>query len=154
MPKYCYFLGWTGGETGHAAFWYNAVPNTTEWTWNNETGIILPNFVTAEQEIKITAAEDLNNPARWVINLAKGDDFPKTASVKNHVAPMDFGGSAKLFDGDATVIIKVDNEEIDPSTIHFNNKGVYSLSGQYMGNSVDGLQKGIYIVNGKKVVIK
>ena len=65
-----------------------------------------------------------------------------------------FGYQANLFDGEATTIIKVDNEEIDPSTIHFNNKGIYSLSGQYMGNSVDGLQKGIYIVNGKKMVIK
>mgnify|MGYP007069897433 CR=1 FL=1 len=153
MPKYSYFLGWDS-KKGKAAFWYNAVPNTTEWTWNNETGIILPNFVTAEQEIKITAATNLNNPARWVINLKNGDDFPKTTSVKNHVTAMDFGGSAKLFDGEATVIIKVDNEVIDPSTIHFNNKGVYSLSGQYMGNSVEGLQKGIYIVNGKKMVIK
>lgn len=153
MPKYSYFLGWDS-KKGKAAFWYNAVPNTTEWTWNNETGIILPNFVTAEQEIKITAATNLNNPARWVINLKNGDDFPKTTSVKNHVTAMDFGGSAKLFDSEATVIIKVDNDVIDPSSIHFNNKGVYSLSGQYMGNSVDGLQKGIYIVNGKKMVIK
>ena len=153
MPKYSYFLGWDS-KKGKAAFWYNAVPNTTEWTWNNETGIILPNFVTAEQEIKITAATNLNNPARWVINLKNGDDFPKTTSVKNHVTAMDFGGSAKLFDGEATVIIKVDNDVIDPSSIHFNNKGVYSLSGQYMGNSTEGLQKGIYIVNGKKMVIK
>ena len=154
MPKYSYFLGWDSTKK-RAAFWYNAVNNTQHWTWNNETGIILPNFVTAEQEIKITAAEDLENPARWVINLKNGDDFPKTASVKNHVTAMDFGGSAKLFDGDATVIIKVDNDVIDPSTIHFNsNKGVYSLSGQYMGKSTDGLKKGIYIVNGKKMVIK
>lgn len=153
MPKYSYFLGWDSTKN-RAAFWYNAVPNPNEWTWNNETGIILPNFVTAEQEIKITAAEDLNNPARWVINLEKGDDFPKTSSVKNHVTAMDFGSSSKLFDGDATVIIKVDNDVIDPSSIHFNNKGVYSLSGQYMGNSVEGLQKGIYVVNGKKMVIK
>lgn len=31
---------------------------------------------------------------------------------------------------------------------------VYSVSGQYVGNTTKGLQKGIYIVNGKKVVIK
>lgn len=31
---------------------------------------------------------------------------------------------------------------------------VYSISGQYVGNTTKGLQKGIYIVNGKKIVIK
>ena len=31
---------------------------------------------------------------------------------------------------------------------------VYSLGGQYLGGSTDGLPKGIYIVNGKKLVIK
>jgi len=30
---------------------------------------------------------------------------------------------------------------------------VYSISGQYVGNTTNGLQKGIYIVNGKKIVI-
>lgn len=32
--------------------------------------------------------------------------------------------------------------------------GVYSISGQYMGNSVEGLPKGVYIMGGKKLVIK
>lgn len=33
-------------------------------------------------------------------------------------------------------------------------KGVYTISGQLVGNSTDGLSKGVYIVNGKKVVVK
>ena len=32
--------------------------------------------------------------------------------------------------------------------------GVYTISGQYVGTSLDNLQKGIYIVNGKKVIKK
>lgn len=31
---------------------------------------------------------------------------------------------------------------------------VYSVSGQYLGSSVETMPKGLYIVNGKKVVIK
>ena len=31
---------------------------------------------------------------------------------------------------------------------------VYNLNGQLVGDSIDGLAKGIYIVNGKKVIIK
>ena len=31
---------------------------------------------------------------------------------------------------------------------------VYNLQGQYVGSSLQGLSKGIYIINGKKVIIK
>lgn len=34
------------------------------------------------------------------------------------------------------------------------NGNVYNLNGQLMGNSTVGLRKGIYIVNGKKIVVK
>lgn len=33
-------------------------------------------------------------------------------------------------------------------------KGVYNLRGEYLGQGVEGLQKGLYIVDGKKVIIK
>lgn len=148
MPEFSYFLGWDS-KNKRAAFWYNAVADKQNYTWNNETGIIMPNFSTS---VKIDPASSLADPARWIISL-HADDI-KEAATKNRMTESMFGYQANLFDGEATTIIKVDNEVIDPSTIHFNNKGVYSLSGQYMGNSVEGLQKGIYIVNGKKMVIK
>lgn len=34
------------------------------------------------------------------------------------------------------------------------NLRVYNLNGQYVGNSLEGLAKGVYLVNGKKVVKK
>lgn len=34
------------------------------------------------------------------------------------------------------------------------NLRVYNLNGQYVGNSLEGLAKGVYVVNGKKVVKK
>lgn len=34
------------------------------------------------------------------------------------------------------------------------NMGVYNLQGQHVGNGVEGLKKGLYIVGGKKVIIK
>lgn len=34
------------------------------------------------------------------------------------------------------------------------DKGAYNLQGQYVGQGVEGLKKGIYIVGGKKVIIK
>ena len=32
------------------------------------------------------------------------------------------------------------------------HKGVYSLDGRYLGTTLNGLSKGVYIVNGKKMV--
>ena len=32
--------------------------------------------------------------------------------------------------------------------------GVYTISGQYAGDSAEGLPKGVYIVGGKKVIVK
>ncbi len=32
--------------------------------------------------------------------------------------------------------------------------GVYNLSGQYVGDTVDGLPRGLYIVNGEKTLVK
>jgi hypothetical protein len=34
------------------------------------------------------------------------------------------------------------------------NGRVYNLNGQYVGNSLNGLQPGLYIQNGKKIVVK
>lgn len=54
--------------------------------------------------------------------------------------------AAKLnFDGETTGINNIETE----ATV---NGKVYNLNGQYVGNSLNGLKKGIYVVNGKKVI--
>ena len=54
--------------------------------------------------------------------------------------------AAKLnFDGETTGI---NNIETNAAV----NGKVYNLNGQYIGNSLNGLKKGIYVVNGKKVI--
>ena len=44
-------------------------------------------------------------------------------------------------------------ESINGNTAQANGK-VYTLAGQYVGNSTKGLMKGMYVVNGKKIVVK
>lgn len=44
-------------------------------------------------------------------------------------------------------------ENINGATAQANGK-VYTLAGQYVGNSTKGLMKGIYVINGKKIVVK
>lgn len=54
--------------------------------------------------------------------------------------------AAKLnFDSETTGINNIETE----ATV---NGKVYNLNGQYVGNSLNGLKKGIYVVNGKKVI--
>jgi len=45
-------------------------------------------------------------------------------------------------------------ETINSQFSIINSQRVYNLQGQYMGESLDGLHAGVYIVNGKKVNIK
>lgn len=54
--------------------------------------------------------------------------------------------AAKLnFDGETTGINSIETNAAV-------NGKVYNLNGQYVGNSLNGLKKGIYVVNGKKVI--
>ncbi len=148
MPQYSYFLGWDS-NANKAAFWYNKVNDPANYTWNNETGIICPNFITSTQ---IYGAQGLDDPARWKIELKGGDDIKGAAvRMKNVTADSMFGYDMNLFD-EATAIEFVENEATD--MIESSKKGVYNISGQYMGTSLNGLSKGIYIVNGKKIAVK
>ena len=45
-------------------------------------------------------------------------------------------------------------ETVTVSSVTPDKQGVYSLSGQRLGDTVDGLSKGVYIVNGRKIVVK
>ena len=57
---------------------------------------------------------------------------------------MDFNGNMET-----TAIDRLDNEVIIPA-----NSKIYNMNGQLVGKSLNGLSKGMYIVNGKKIVIK
>lgn len=55
----------------------------------------------------------------------------------------------------AALNINIDDETTGINNIETNaavNGKVYNLNGQYVGNSLNGLKKGIYVVNGKKVI--
>ena len=53
-----------------------------------------------------------------------------------------------VIDGTATGI-----EDLEIDGVKANGR-VYNLNGQYVGNSLNGLQPGLYIQNGKKIVVK
>ena len=54
---------------------------------------------------------------------------------------------ALIIDGET--ITAIDEVEEDPEA---GTNAVYSVSGMYMGNDINALPSGVYIVNGKKII--
>lgn len=54
-----------------------------------------------------------------------------------------------IIDGEPTQITNLDGQDIVPV-----GKAIYNLNGQYMGTSIDKLNRGIYVIGGKKFVVK
>ena len=70
----------------------------------------------------------------------------RAAFVLNPATPL--AGIKVVIDGTTTGI-----EDLVVDGVKANGR-VYNLNGQYVGNSLNGLQPGLYIQNGKKVVVK
>ena len=146
MPVNCYFLGWDSrlnNGKGGAAFWYNKLQDTQDWNWNNETGIIIPNFNTSQE---IDPAGGPDDPARWIITGLAGDDIKTSTGAGAKKYSMLFGDDS-VDSGEATGISEMPVSEVDENS-------VYDLQGTEVGRSLRGLSKGVYIKNGKKYVVK
>lgn len=109
--------------------------------------------------------------ACWIGSWAKGK---QTTTING----LTIGKSAKkiTFSGEKAMIVYADGSKqtenmglIQLSFTYSTNGGikkietaeqklvdtrVYNLNGQYVGTTLNGLSKGVYIVNGKKVVVK
>ena len=107
----------------------------------------------------------------WVGSWAKGE---QTITING----LTIGKSAKkiTFSGEKAMIVYADGSKqtenmglIQFSFTYSTNGGikkietaeqklvdtrVYNINGQYVGTTLNGLSKGVYIVNGKKVVVK
>ena len=90
---------------------------------------------------------DTSSPAATIYQ--GGSTMGKTITniTQNEDGSIDFDFMGGSNDNIISGIHFVENDET-PSF----GQGVYSLDGRYMGTSVNGLDKGIYIVNGKKIV--
>lgn len=79
------------------------------------------------------------------------DDFQNYAQSKYVFVFDDMGVTEFGENGD--MVTAIDNLDGEDLTVGADSK-VYNMSGQYVGNSLNGLGKGMYIVNGKKFVVK
>lgn len=77
------------------------------------------------------------------------NDGSRLKGFRAYMKMPDGNVSAKINSGDVTSgIISLERD------IQLRHKGVYDLCGRYMGDSAENLRHGIYIVNGRKTVIK
>ena len=146
LPQYCYFLGWDS-KNSRAAFWYNRVPNLASQDWNNQTGIICPNFNTSKT---IDPATSLSDPARWILAASdvKNDDLVGVASgAKKSLMDMDFGSIDVVVSGIGQINLDRSADKAVQEDV------IYDLRGVRMNRPLSRLTKGVYIVNGKKYVV-
>ena len=90
---------------------------------------------------------DTSSPAATIYQGGTTMGKPITNITQNEDGSIDFDFMGGSNDNIITGIHFVENDEV-PSF----GRGVYSLDGRYLGASANGLDKGIYIVNGKKIV--
>lgn len=156
-PAYCYYLGLKDGK---ASFKWQTKASTKN-SWKAYTSIIVVGLdgekATDSETLNTTSEHNANvqidKHAEVTINgenyyfsfLNDLDDFATSAGVKE----MSLSFVSVDEDGNATAITRVNGEEFDGKV-----NAVYSISGQNMGNSVNGLAKGMYIINGKKYMVK
>ena len=102
-------------------------------------------FANNKQTVKI----DGNVTDKTVTEITFDGDNVTLSYADNSSETRDMSLVSLSFSYDSTTGIN-NIEEVKKSL-----KGkVFNLNGQLVGNSLDGLSKGIYIVNGKKVIIK
>ena len=138
IPTYAYYLGKAKSGGKHKFFRHTA---STAKNWSKYSCIILP------------------NPGKlyWDTNDSYTPKFPIAAQDDSF---KDGTGSAKAtsyemyFDeSEVTGIREIENGSAAYYETIGNGK-VYNVNGQYVGTSLEGLAKGMYIVNGKKYIVK
>ena len=90
---------------------------------------------------------DTSSPAATIYQGGSTMGKPITNITQNEDGSIDFDFMGGSNDNIISGIHFVENDEMSSF-----GQGVYSLDGRYMGTSANGLEKGIYIVNGKKIV--
>ncbi len=143
LPKYAYYLG---QKNGKRSFFYDT---TGTRKWNRFSAIIGGRCPTdnAITYIGFDHGTSSKTVSTVTILMRNADDSfnPANNDVKVNFT---FEGE----DGfDETVAIESINGEAVNSAVEGD---VYTVTGQFVGKSVNGLSKGLYIVNGKKVMVK
>ena len=94
-----------------------------------------------------------------IINETEIDKFVSNLTFNGNNVTLQFDDNTSLTEDMSKVSISLSYENTTGITNikSMDNSGkskVYNLNGQYMGKDANALNKGVYIINGKKTVIK
>lgn len=94
-----------------------------------------------------------------IINGTEIDKFVSNLTFNGNNVTLQFDDNTSLTEDMSKVSISLSYENTTGITniTSMDNSGkskVYNLNGQYMGKNANALNKGVYIINGKKTVIK
>lgn len=160
LPHYSYFLGWDSQNNCAKFYYHNGNFDTidNEMRWANGTGVIVPVLAGDLSEGKfrydVTVASDMANPAQWkLLETFADDSFKHTGggTAKQYVMDFNAPDMIAVDDSEVTGIANVDATD---NVVINGSADVYTVNGQKVGTSLEELPKGIYIVNGKKFIVK
>lgn len=136
IPMYGFFLGVQKNTKKHLFF--RATSAGREWTRYSA-------LMAGRSAGSIVISPDANEDNIYLDFSCDNDYFgAETGTPSAAKVAMSFGD-----DGNTTGIIDINNVEK-----HVTGGAVYSISGKYMGTSVEGLPKGAYIMDGRKFVVR
>ena len=152
LPSFSYYM------TGHKWYYFKKVQsdaNYDKYKWNQYVCIINVNSTQdADHSIKPnetgvdSKGHAVFNQSLYIEYTSGHDDaFTSANGAPRFMIVME--GDENGIDGNTTAIDRIDGVDITPM-----NSRIYGMNGQYVGNSLEGLPQGIYIVNGKKVFVK
>ena len=160
LPQYCFYM--SKGK------WYRYTDTSKGYTWDPYKCIIMatqeiddghsngggyrdnehsnyPNIVSGTTDL-------LDGEFRIGFLDGRDDDDFQNMQASEYVFSFDDGITVYNEDGyEVTAIESIDGESMTATPV---NGKVYNMSGQLVGTSLERLGKGMYIVNGKKYVVK
>ena len=124
-------------------FWHDGEMDQLNRSWNTCTAIICPNWTdTGFADLSDIQLETMH----WNLGgFTQDDSYASAGGTSTSAVEMVFNaetdGISKIHMADGEVMTSV-------------NGKVYNINGQQMGADASSLPKGIYIVNGKKFIVK
>lgn len=171
LPRYCFYQSkgtWYRNTNENNYQWsaykcvIMAVPTVAETSYsgyeghNGQNYRVNPSALGAIEGGKsfypsVTGTDKLNGTLKIVFADGRDDDdFQTSGSNARYAFAFDDGIMEYDENGEeVTAIDRLDGGDIVPT-----DGKVYNMAGQYVGNNLNALGSGLYIVNGKKIVVK
>lgn len=127
MQQYCYYLGATPGDPDTHKLFFQV---GTTGNWKPYTCIVIPSDGKADYDTFFDPNRNSANKAKAISSYLGTDSYEEEGN------------------GGITTAIKY---EIECGS---ENAPIYNLNGQFVGNSLNKLSRGVYVQNGKKFIVK